>query len=144
MKKEETAKEIEDEIEKLGIGGASVRIADEGIAISLENIQFLPNSAILPASEKAKLDKIGEILLKFGGRDILVGGHTALAGSAEGRQKLSLERAAAVSDYLISKKVREPSHMVVRGYGADKPVADNATPEGMVKNRRVEIILLEN
>jgi outer membrane protein OmpA-like peptidoglycan-associated protein len=144
MKKEETAKEIEEEIEKLGIDGASVRIADEGIAINLENIQFLPNSAILPASEQAKLDKIGEILLKFAGRDILVGGHTALAGSAEGRQKLSLERAAAVSNYLISKKVREPSRVVVRGYGAEKPVADNATAEGMIKNRRVEIILLEN
>jgi outer membrane protein OmpA-like peptidoglycan-associated protein len=144
MKKEEVAREIADEIAKLGIDDASVRIVDEGITISLENIQFRPDSAILLESEKTKLDKIGEILLRYPGRDILVGGHTALAGTAAGRQRLSLERAAAVSDYLISKRVRDPSHVVVRGYGADKPVADNSTAEGMRKNRRVEIILLEN
>jgi outer membrane protein OmpA-like peptidoglycan-associated protein len=144
MKKEEVIREITDEIAKLGIDDASVRIVDEGITISLENIQFQPDSAVLLESEKAKLDKIGEILLRYPGRDILVGGHTALAGTAAGRQRLSLERAAAVSDYLISKNIRDPAHVVVRGYGADKPVADNKTAEGMRKNRRVEITLLEN
>jgi outer membrane protein OmpA-like peptidoglycan-associated protein len=144
MKKEEVAREIAGEIAKLGIDDASVRIVDEGITISLENIQFRPDSAVLLESEKAKLDKIGEILLMYPGRDILVGGHTALAGTAAGRQRLSLERAAAVSDYLISKNVRGPSHVVVRGYGADRPVADNRTDDGMRKNRRVEITLLEN
>ncbi|MDR2144754.1 MAG: OmpA family protein [Treponema sp.] len=144
MKKEEVAREIADEIAKRGIDDASVRIVDEGVTISLENIQFQPDSAVLLESEKTKLDKIGEILRMYPGRDILVGGHTALAGTAAGRQRLSMERAAAVSDYLISKNVRDPSQVVARGYGADRPVADNGTAEGMRKNRRVEIILLEN
>lgn len=144
MKKEEVVREIADEIAKLGVDDASVRIVDEGITISLENIQFQPDSAVLLESEKTKLDKIGEILLKYPGRDILVGGHTALAGTAAGRQRLSLERAAAVSDYFISKDIRGPSRVVVRGYGADRPLADNRTAEGMRKNRRVEITLLEN
>jgi outer membrane protein OmpA-like peptidoglycan-associated protein len=144
MKKEEMAREIAEEIAKLGIDDASVRIVDEGITINLENIQFQPDSAVLLESEKTKLDKIGEILLRYPERDILVGGHTALAGTAAGRQRLSLERAAVVSDYLILKKIRDSSQVVVRGYGADKPVADNKTAEGMRKNRRVEITLLEN
>jgi outer membrane protein OmpA-like peptidoglycan-associated protein len=121
-----------------------VRIVDEGITISLENIQFQPDSAVLLAVEKEKLDKIGEILEGFADRDILVGGHTALAGSAAGRMKLSQERAGAVADYLISRGVRTASHVVVRGYGAERPVADNRTAEGMRRNRRVEITLLEN
>jgi outer membrane protein OmpA-like peptidoglycan-associated protein len=144
MNKEDTAKNIADEIDRLGIKDASVRIVDEGITISLENVQFQPDSAVLLASEKEKLDKIGEILTQFADRDILVGGHTALAGTAAGRQRLSLERAQSVSDYLISNSVRDPAHVMVKGYGADRPVADNRTAEGMRKNRRVEITLLEN
>jgi outer membrane protein OmpA-like peptidoglycan-associated protein len=144
MKKEEAAQTIADEIARLGIDDASVRIVDEGITISLENIQFQPDSAVLLSTEKEKLDKIGEILGQFADRDILVGGHTALAGTAAGRMKLSQDRAAAVANYLVSKGVRESSHVVIRGYGAERPVADNNTAEGMRKNRRVEITLLEN
>ncbi|MDR2312907.1 MAG: OmpA family protein [Spirochaetaceae bacterium] len=144
MKKEEAAQTIAGEISRLGINDASVRIVDEGITISLENIQFQPDSAVLLASEKEKLDKIGEILTQFADRDILVGGHTALAGTAAGRMKLSQDRAAAVAAYLISKGIRESPRVLIRGYGAERPVADNSTAEGMRKNRRVEITLLEN
>jgi outer membrane protein OmpA-like peptidoglycan-associated protein len=49
-----------------------------------------------------------------------------------------------VADYLIEKGVREADRIIVRGFGADNPVADNATPEGMRRNRRVEITILEN
>ena len=144
MKKEDIAQNIADEIARLGITDASVRVVEEGVVINLENIQFQPDSAVLLESEKAKLDKIGEILSQYGDRDILVGGHTAMAGTAAGRMKLSQDRAGAVADYLIKREVREASHVVVRGYGAEQPVADNRTAEGMQKNRRVEIILLEN
>ena len=142
MNKEEIAKEIAKDVEE--IPDASVRVSDEGIVISLENIQFAPDSAILMPGEMSKLDKIAEILMKYPERDILVGGHTALAGTAAGRLQLSQERAAAVADYLIGTGVRKNERVVIRGYGAEQPVADNTSPEGMQKNRRVEIIILEN
>jgi outer membrane protein OmpA-like peptidoglycan-associated protein len=142
MDKEEMAKDIAQDI--AGISDASVRITDEGIVISLENIQFAADSAILRPSERPKLDIVAEILMKYPDRDILVGGHTALAGTASARMQLSQERAAAVAEYFISKNVRTPERVVIRGYGAERPVADNRTPEGMAKNRRVEIIILEN
>ena len=142
MNKEDMAKEIAGEIE--GIENASVRISDEGIVISLENIQFAPDSATLMPWERPKLDKIAEILMKYPDRDILVGGHTALAGTAAGRMQLSIERAGAVADYLIGKKARSADRVVIRGYGAERPIADNRTPEGMQRNRRVEITILEN
>jgi len=87
---------------------------------------------------------IAEILKRYPDRDILVGGHTALAGTAEGRQKLSEERAAAVAEYLIDRGARTDTQIVVRGYGAEKPLADNSTEAGREKNRRVEITILEN
>jgi outer membrane protein OmpA-like peptidoglycan-associated protein len=142
MNKEEMAKEIAGEIKN--IPDASVRVSNEGVVISLENIQFDPDSAILRPSERPKLDKIAEILMKYPDRDILVGGHTALAGTPEGRLELSLTRAGTAADYLIGKRVRTPERVVIRGYGAEQPVADNRTEEGMRKNRRVEIVILEN
>ena len=142
MAKEEMAEDIAAEVMK--IPDASVRISDEGIVISLENIQFAPDSPVLMPGEIPKLDKIAEILMKYPDRDILVGGHTALAGTAAGRMQLSLERAGAVADYFIAKKIRSPERVVIRGYGAEQPMADNSTQEGMRKNRRVEITILEN
>jgi outer membrane protein OmpA-like peptidoglycan-associated protein len=144
MDKEKIAGEIAGDIDKLGIENATVRVVEEGIAISLENIQFEADSAVLLPEEKAKLDKIGEILLKYPDRDILVGGHTALAGTAAARQRLSAERAAVVAEYLIGKGVRGADRVVVRGFGAERPAADNGARDGMSRNRRVEITILEN
>ncbi|MCL2209338.1 MAG: OmpA family protein [Treponema sp.] len=144
MNKEQLASEINDEINRLDISDVNVRVVDEGISISLEDIGFYPDSVNMLPGELEKLDRIAEILLRYPQRDIMVSGHTALAGTAAGRMQLSVERATAVADYLLSKKVRTSDRIVIRGYGGEKPIADNTTPEGMRKNRRVEITLLEN
>jgi outer membrane protein OmpA-like peptidoglycan-associated protein len=144
MDKTGTAAEIERDLKILGLENTGVRVDEEGVTISLEAIRFEADSSRLLPSEQAKLDRIGDILARYGGRDILVTGHTALAGNAAGRQELSTGRAAAVADYLILRGVRSRERVVVRGYGAERPVADNATREGMERNRRVEITILEN
>jgi outer membrane protein OmpA-like peptidoglycan-associated protein len=95
-------------------------------------------------SERAKLDKISAILRKYDERDILVGGHTALAGRAEFRGPLSEQRAAAVAGYFVAEGVRPAHRIITRGYGASRPVAGNDTEEGKRKNRRVEITIMEN
>ena len=142
MDREEIAREIIAGIAE--IPDVTVRISDEGIVISLEDIQFAPDSAFLTQSEMAKLDIIAGILMNYPDRDILVGGHTALAGTAESRLQLSLERAAAVAEFLLDRNVRAPDRVLIRGFGAEYPIADNATAEGMARNRRVEITILEN
>jgi len=144
LDREKLASEITGEIKRLAIPDVNVRAVDEGVSISLEDVGFYPDSAVMLPGEQAKLDKIAEILKRYPERDILVGGHTALAGTNEGRMKLSTERAKAVADYLLSKNVRTSDRIVIRGYGSQKPVADNTTEEGRRKNRRVEITILEN
>jgi outer membrane protein OmpA-like peptidoglycan-associated protein len=144
MDKAQMAEEISQDITEMGIEDTSVRIVDEGITITLEDIQFQADSARLMYSEQQKLDKIAEILKRYPNRDILIGGHTALAGTVDARLRLSEERAAATADYLIGKQVRTADRIVVQGYGAERPIADNRTEEGMRKNRRVEITILEN
>jgi len=144
MDKEKMAEEIAGDIDRLGIPDVTVRVVDEGITISLDDIKFQADTAVMLPGEREKLDKVADILKRYQERDILVGGHTALAGTVEGRNKLSTERASVVADYLIARKARSPDRVTVRGYGADKPVADNRTEEGKRKNRRVEITILEN
>ena len=144
MDKGQVADEIKGDLDRLGIEDTSVRIDDAGVTLSLENIQFDADSAVLLPTEKAKLDKIGEILRRYPNRDILIGGHTALAGTAAGRMRLSQQRAAAVADYLIGNKVRTAERIVTRGFGAERPLAENATEAGKRINRRVEITILEN
>ena len=144
MDKEKIASEISEEISRLNIPNAEVRVVEEGIAINLEDIRFQADTAIMLPGERDKLDQIAEILKKYPERDIMVAGHTALAGTPDGRMKLSVERASAVADYLISRGARSPDRVTVRGYGAERPVADNRTEEGMRRNRRVEITILEN
>jgi outer membrane protein OmpA-like peptidoglycan-associated protein len=94
-------------------------------------------------TEKQNLQNIAAVLNKFPNRKILVGGHTAMAGSAEGRMRISIARARAVADYLVSLGCRKPSEITVRGYGAGLPLGDSATAAGQALNRRVEIILLD-
>jgi outer membrane protein OmpA-like peptidoglycan-associated protein len=126
------------------VADASARITDEGITISLSNIQFMANSAELPESEKRKLQEIARILRTVPMRKILITGHTALAGTAEDRLLTSLQRAQAVASYLVSLGARNADEIFVQGFGAERPVADNSTPQGMALNRRVEITILES
>jgi outer membrane protein OmpA-like peptidoglycan-associated protein len=67
-------------------------------------------------------------------------GHTDSTGSAAFNQRLSEQRAASVADVLIQRGV-QPQRIATRGFGLTQPIADNATPEGRQRNRRVEILV---
>ena len=143
MDKEEIAGMLDKHIRDMGIPNTTVEKTDEGITISLENIQFEADSAHLLPAEKEKIEKIGKLLSNYPDYELLISGHTALAGKAEDRQVLSEQRAAAVANYLIELGVREQHHIFTRGFGAEKPVAPNTTEANRARNRRVEITVLE-
>ena len=144
LDREQVQEDVEREIEDREVEDASVSSNEDGVTITLDNVRFPPDSAELIASEREKLKSIAEILRKYPERDILITGHTALAGTEQGRQELSEARAAAVGNFLIDEGVRNRERLLYRGRGARDPVADNDTEEGMRKNRRVEILIMEN
>jgi OOP family OmpA-OmpF porin len=72
-----------------------------------------------------------------------VAGHTDNAGNAADNRTLSQKRADAVVTYLTSKGV-EKHRLVPKGYGPDKPIADNKSTAGKQKNRRVEFNILSS
>lgn len=144
MDREEIERDIQDALADQDIRNTSVRSSDQGIIIAIENIRFAPDSAQLMPEELEKLNFIGSILQRYADRDILITGHTAMAGTEEGRLQLSEERAAAVGDFFVERGVRTRERLIYRGLGATEPVADNNTEEGRLRNRRVEITILEN
>jgi outer membrane protein OmpA-like peptidoglycan-associated protein len=141
--REQIAEVIRTELEEHEVMDTSVRVVEEGIVISMDNIRFRPDSVELIEDEKSKLWEIAAILLQYPSRKILVGGHTAMAGDEAGRIRISTERARAVADFLLTLRVRRAEDITVRGFGAEQPLGDNATEEGQALNRRVEIILLD-
>jgi len=102
----------------------------------LAKIKFQTGSAILTKKSKALLDKVAKIIQEHPEYHYIVQGHTDSKGNEEFNLKLSQNRAKSVADYLISQGV-DASLLSYEGYGSSQPIADNATPEGRMKNRRV-------
>lgn len=146
LDRDRVAGEIQKEIERQGIPDVSVKPTEQGVTITLENINFPPNSDVLMPAEQDKVRRIADILKKYPDRDIAVTGHTARAPgyTEEDYQKLSDQRARAVANYLLNLGARTAEQMTARGMGARAPIGDNATDKGRKKNRRVEITILEN
>ena len=144
LDRQQMAKDIARKLEEEGLDDATVAVSEAGVTISLENIQFPPDSPQLVPSEQRKLDQIASILAEFPDRDLLITGHTARVGSEQTSQVLSELRAQAVGTYLISIGARTPQQLVFQGFGSQRPVARNDIEEGRRRNRRVEITILEN
>lgn len=144
MNKEVVKDKLEKQIAEEEIDDTHVRVGEDGVVISLENVQFLPDSAETLEGEMEKLRRLANLLKLHSDRDILVTGHTALAGSREGRLNLSLERARTVAAFLQEQLGIDDSRLMIQGKGAEEPIAPNDTTSGMRKNRRVEITILEN
>ena len=113
-----------------------------GIKLSIQNLQFKPDSAELLDSEKERLAQIAEILKTVPSAKFLVEGHTADTGNPVGEMNLSIERANAIASSLIKLGINS-ENFICRGFGGTKPVSDNKTAQGKAKNRRVEITILE-
>ena len=86
------------------------------------------------------LDKIANVLVRYGKTHLTVVGHTDNVGAHEYNQGLSERRSGAVADYLRAKGVI-PQRLVSAGRGETSPRATNATEEGRRLNRRVEIVV---
>ena len=140
------AGEIQKQLDAQQMPGVTVAPSTEGVTITLENVNFPPNSDTLLPAEQEKLRRIAEILKKYPERDIAVTGFTARAPgyTEEDYQALSEKRARAAAGFLLSQGARRADQITTRGRGADSPIGDNSTEEGRSRNRRVEITILEN
>ena len=121
-----------------------VSLEKDGVRIRLKDrLMFASGSAELKPGALPVLDKIAD-LLDGAGKEVEVGGHTDNVPIHTERYptnwELSAARAASVARYLQARGIA-PERLRAVGYGPYRPIADNATPEGRARNRRVEIFM---
>ncbi len=107
-------------------------------SLVLKGVHFLNGKHELAPDSRAVLDVVARSLLAYPEVMIEIQGHTDSAGSATYNESLSLRRAEAVRDYLVTQGV-PIRRMRAVGYGERFPIASNADPEGQAENRRVEV-----
>lgn len=130
-------------IEKENVEDIEVIEKKEGLALSIKNLHFVPDSAEMLPEEDGRISSLYKLLLEIGVKKILVVGHTADVGTKESQYILSQQRAKAVIEKLTALGMH-PSTFIYEGRGGDEPAASNDMPEGRAANRRVELILLDD
>ncbi|MBP7511180.1 MAG: OmpA family protein, partial [Bacteroidia bacterium] len=111
------------------------------VYLVLDNILFETNKTSLSNANKKALDNLGKQLIENKTTYISIEGFTDNVGADSLNQKLSEERATAVKSYLIAKGV-ESSRIRTKGLGSKNAVASNKNEKGRIKNRRVELRVL--
>lgn len=119
----------------LRVSAAEQNLLDATLARRI--IEFDSGKATLTPSGQAILDEMAGALHKVKDKKVEVIGHTDNVGLRESNVALSLARAEAVRGYLAGRGVN-PAMVNVSGQGPDRPVADNASPDGRARNRRIE------
>jgi len=125
--------------------GLRVAASEQGVldaALANRIIEFESGKAALTPSGMAILDQMSDALKKLNGIKVEVIGHTDNAGSRAGNLSLSQARAEAVKTYIVGKGIPADT-IAVSGEGPDRPVADNRTPEGKARNRRIEFKVIQ-
>lgn len=116
--------------------------AERVIKLAAQNLEFEYDKSIIVKNSFADLDALTNLMLMREDLKIKLEGHTDNNGSEEYNMQLSKNRVEAVKAYLVANGI-EKDRVQIAYFGESKPIADNSTPEGQAKNRRVEMTYIE-
>lgn len=120
--------------------GVEVDVSKRGIVLRLGDILFDFDSYAVRKDMRERLARVADVLKqKYPDREIIVEGHTDNRGTRAHNDRLSVNRARTVAEFLKARGGND--RLSYRGLGAGSPIAGNDTPEGRQRNRRVEIII---
>jgi len=123
-------------------GPDKVILTASNIAI-VDKVQFETGKAALLPASFSLLDEVVKVMKDNPQiEEVEIGGHTDSTGAADFNRKLSQERAESVLKYMTGKGIKT-ARLQAKGFGPDKPVADNETDAGREANRRVEFNILK-
>jgi|WetSurMetagenome_2_1015567.scaffolds.fasta_scaffold93831_2 OmpA-OmpF porin, OOP family len=107
--------------------------------VRVYGILFDLDSAVMRSESRPVIDEVLTVLKGEPGWKLTIEGHTDATGSAGHNQELSTQRAEAVKAYLVAGGIGA-ERLQTKGFGASRPVADNAGELGRAQNRRVELV----
>jgi len=127
----------------MGSGVNVVQTPDNQLKLEVpSDISFAVGRADINPRLRPILDQFASGLGGQANTEVRIVGHTDNTGGDALNDKLSLDRAQSVKNYIVTRGVRADA-VQVAGRGEREPVADNGTEAGRAKNRRVEIFLGE-
>jgi OmpA-OmpF porin, OOP family len=118
--------------------GDTTKAVDKETWFSFDRLEFETDSATLKPSSREQLGNIAAILKAYPQVNVKIGGYTDNTGDVAHNVKLSQDRANSTMNELVSLGIAKP-RLAAEGYGEKFPVADNSTPEGRQRNRRIDI-----
>ena len=142
---EQLAERIEEAIEESQMEDMiQIDFTSQYVQLTLKGaILFDSGSASLKSEAMPVIERVALILERYAESDIEIEGHTDSVPIRTSRfssnNELSSARALSMFDYLVEHTTLEPAKIKHSGRGEYVPVADNSTPEGRAKNRRIEI-----
>jgi OmpA-OmpF porin, OOP family len=116
--------------------------ADLATSVKSGVIRFESSRAAVVATSQPVIDQIASVMKRCPAMRIEIAGHTDSTGTPGFNETLSRDRAEAIATLLVKGGI-DNARMKAAGYGSSKPVADNVTPEGKAKNRRIEFNVVE-
>lgn len=124
-----------------GTGIEVTRTADNRLQINIpSDIAFDSGQAAIRPNFRSALDNFAQSLQQNPSSTVTIIGHTDSTGSPAVNEPLSLQRADATRDYLVTRGVAA-NRFQIDGRGSREPIASNDTEAGRARNRRVEIFL---
>ena len=108
---------------------------------AFSNLEFQSGKDIIKPESFESLSQLADLMKKKPEWMLKIAGHTDNQGNRTVNILLSRKRTMAVKKYLVSKGIAD-QRVIAEWFGPDKPIADNKTPEGREKNRRVEMEIL--
>jgi outer membrane protein OmpA-like peptidoglycan-associated protein len=119
-----------------------LRQTESGVVVTLGDVLFESGQSVLLDSAHSSLVEVVDLLQSEPDKKIRIEGHTDSVGSAEANLELSQQRADAVRTALVGLGLN-PERVTAVGLGEDFPIASNEDEEGRSRNRRVDVILLD-
>ncbi len=113
-----------------------------GVVVSLSGILFDVGKATLKPASQLSVAKLAGILMIFPNMNLSIEGYTDSTGSADLNMRLSMDRARAVYEFLMTQGISN-ARMKYQGFGPENPVAPNDTESNRARNRRVEVVLTQ-
>jgi OmpA-OmpF porin, OOP family len=122
-------------------GRDEARVSREGnnLILRLVGLSFASGRSDIAPEQRALLQKVAQAAAVFPESQIVVEGHTDSYGSDDANMRLSRERADAVVAYLTNEFGLPAFRISAVGYGETQPIANNETPQGRERNRRIDV-----
>ncbi|PLY03960.1 MAG: hypothetical protein C0622_03710 [Desulfuromonas sp.] len=113
----------------------------DSLVIRLKAMQFPVGKDLIMPDNYPLLSRVRQAIRNFGDPQVIIEGHTDSTGAAAVNALLSQNRAEAVRQYFLANGTFDEDRITAIGFGSDRPLAPNDTPQGRALNRRIDVVI---